>query len=74
MKVKVAENVKGKLSIPHMQFACVAGTEINMTEEVFKSKEVQSLLQIGLLETNENYVLNNLVEYKNNSQFKLVLP
>lgn len=74
MKVKVAHSVKGKLSIPHMQIVCRAGVEVDMDEKIFKSKEIQSLLQLGLLETKEIVIAEEYVEYKNNSQFKLVLP
>lgn len=74
MKVKVAQSVKGKLSIPYMQIICKAGVEIDMDEKIFNSKEIQSLLQLGLLETEEKIIANEYVEYKNNSQFKLVLP
>lgn len=71
MKVKVAPSVSGVLSVPHMQMACKANTEIELSDELFKSHDIQSLIQSGLLLTDNPLPPESFVHYKNISNYKL---
>ena len=65
MKLKVASTVKGRLSINSIYGVYTAGAEIEVSDEIIKSEEIQSMLRAGLLEGDEAIIQDFFVTYKN---------
>jgi hypothetical protein len=73
MKIKVADSVKGKLSIIGLSKTLLAGQEVDLTKDQFSSHQVQSLLKSGILQSS-NYKPTNNIQFKNNSRNKIRMP
>lgn len=65
MKLKVADHVKGRLSIASVYGVYSAGAEIELSEDVIQSNEVQTLLRSGVLEGDAAIIKDFFVQYKN---------
>lgn len=73
MKIKVADSVKGKLSIVGLRNTLLAGQEADLTKEQFLSYQVQGLLRSGLL-LSSSYKPSQTKPYKNNTANKIRMP
>lgn len=73
MKIKVSQNLKGKLSIPGFSKTFIAGEETDLSKDQFLSTEIQSLLSNGILESS-SYKKEDSLQFINKTKNKVVLP